>query len=153
MNTAATPETVTTYANSPGALGFVSLKNAQGDIEYLRYDAFVACLFKQESFRHMIDHARSGICEEAGEHSTWLKKHVVYGIPLDTVVESDKTLRQCIIEEQGDLRFFLQATMNLLHISEQEVLQGNANKLAIRYKGLVYTDQAAQGRADKKEGE
>ena len=145
MNTAAPPESITAHANSPGALGFVSLKNAQGDIEYLRYDAFIGLLFKQ-MFDPKLDmiHAAIGISGEAGELLDAVKKHWVYNKPLD---------RENVVEELGDLRFYIQAMMNLLHISEQEVLQGNANKLSVRYKGLVYTDQAAQDRADKKEGE
>lgn len=145
MNTAPAPEIVQTYPNSPGALGFVSLKNAQGDIEYIRYDAFIGLLFKQ-MLNPKLDmiHAAIGISGEAGELLDAVKKHWVYNKPLD---------RENVVEELGDLRFYIQAMMNLLHISEQEVLQGNANKLAIRYKGLVYTDQAAQDRADKPAGE
>ena len=110
----------------------------------IRYDVFVASLFKQETFRHMVDHARGGVCEEAGELSTWLKKHVVYGKEL----QMDK-----VIEELGDLEFFCQAIKNLFMISDQEILQANADKLSERYKGLKYSDEAAIARADKTEGE
>lgn len=104
------------------------------------YPAFVALLFKQESFRHMVDHARGGICEEAGELSTCLKRHVVYGQPLD---------RDNLVEELGDLRFFMQAVMNIFQIGEQEILQANADKLSIRYKKLAFSEAAALSRADK----
>ena len=110
----------------------------------IRYDVFVQSLFKQETFRHMVDHARGGVCEEAGELSTWLKKHVVYGKEL----QMDK-----VIEELGDLEFFCQAVKNLFMISDQEILQANADKLSERYKGLKYSDEAAIARADKAEGE
>jgi NTP pyrophosphatase (non-canonical NTP hydrolase) len=92
----------------------------------------------------MVDHARGGVCEEAGELSTCLKRNVVYGKVLD---------RNNLLEELGDLEFFCQAIKNLYVVSDQEVLQRNADKLSERYKGLKYTDEAAIARADKAEGE
>ena len=130
------------------AISFISVLDNEsptaGSRKTISYEAFVALLFKQESMRHMVDHARGGICEEAGELSTCLKRHVVYGKPLD---------RENLVEELGDLRFFMQAVMNLFGIDEQEVLQGNAEKLSDRYKSLTYTQEAAWLRADKKDGE
>ena len=123
-----------------GANSFIKLSDGRN----LRYDHFVDALFKQESFRHMADHARGGICEEAGELSGAIKKHVVYGKVPDI---------QNIIEELGDLRFFMQAVMGLYGISEQQVLQHNAAKLMVRYEGMEYSDEAAQSRADKPAGE
>ena len=121
--------------SSSQSLGWVLLNEKQ-----IRYDEFVRKLFKHEDHRNMVDHARGGVCEEAGELSTCLKRHVVYGKPFN---------RENCIEELGDLRFFMQAVMNLFGIDEQEVLQHNALKLAKRYEGLVYSDQAAQNRTDK----
>jgi len=43
----------------------------------------------------------------------------------------------------------MEALMNVLDISDREVLQGNANKLAKRYKSLTYSSEAAIERADK----
>jgi NTP pyrophosphatase (non-canonical NTP hydrolase) len=139
----------TNYAGCPGSNSFIKINVPHGEeegysSEIRRYDVFVALLFKQESFRHMVDHARGGVCEEAGELSTCLKRHVVYNKPLD---------RANLIEELGDVRFFVQAVMNLFNISEQEVLQSNAEKLAARYKELTYSDTAAQCRADKTGGD
>jgi NTP pyrophosphatase (non-canonical NTP hydrolase) len=85
-------------------------------------------------------HAALGICGEAGELADAIKKRYVYGKPLDV---------QNVIEELGDLRFYMEAVMNLLGIGDQEVLQANANKLAVRYKSLTYSDVAAVERADK----
>lgn len=120
----------------PASYGFVKLSN--GSI--LPYAEFVKALFKREDFRHMADHARGGVCEEAGELSTAIKRHVVYNKAPDI---------HNIIEELGDLRFFMQAVMGLYGISEQQVLQHNAAKLMVRYEELEYSDQAAQDRADK----
>jgi NTP pyrophosphatase (non-canonical NTP hydrolase) len=136
------------FDNYPGANSFVAIL-VDGAAEQIRYDAFVALLFKQEARRHMIDHARGGVCEEAGELSSWIKKHVVYGLPLDHISKEGKTLRYHIVEELGDLRFFIQAVMNQFYISEQELLQENANKLCVRYKQLRYSDEAARSREDK----
>ena len=130
------------------AISFVSVPDPestlQGAYKVIPYPAFVALLFKQESFRHMVDHARGGVCEEAGELSTCLKRHVVQGKPLD---------RANLVEELGDLRFFMQAVMNLFDVDEQIVLQANAEKLSARYKSLTYTQEAAWNRADKPTGE
>lgn len=118
----------------------------QVDGSPIRYDVFVAALFKSagETFRNMVDHARGGVNEEAGEISNCLKRHVVYGKDLN---------RENLIEELGDIEFYLQAIKNLYVVSDQEILQANADKLSERYKGLKYSDAAAQARADKKEGE
>jgi NTP pyrophosphatase (non-canonical NTP hydrolase) len=88
----------------------------------------------------MADHARGGVCEEAGELSTVIKRHVVYNKAPDI---------PNIIEELGDLRFFIQATMGLYGISEQQILQHNACKLEERYEQLMFTEEAARARKDK----
>ena len=116
------------------------------------YHLFVSKLLKQESFRHMVDHMRALVSEEAGEISGALKKHVVYGIPLDTVMKDGQTLEQNIIEEMGDLFFGLQALINLFGLDIQEILSHNAQKLSTRYSELTYRVTDAQQRAVKTEG-
>jgi NTP pyrophosphatase (non-canonical NTP hydrolase) len=106
----------------------------------VRYDKFVQQLYKVETEKDMMMHAALGICGEAGELADAIKKRYVYGKPLDIAN---------VIEELGDLRFYMEAVMNLLGIGDQEVLQANANKLAVRYKSLTYSDVAAVERADK----
>ena len=127
------------FSGHPGANSFICIK-LDDAIETLRYDAFVAMLFKQQSLNLMRLHAALGVAGEAGELADCIKKEIIYGKPLD---------RANLVEELGDLRFYIQATMMLYGISEQEVLQTNANKLSIRYKSLRYSDDAAIGRADK----
>jgi NTP pyrophosphatase (non-canonical NTP hydrolase) len=122
------------------AHGFVTVVNEQRDFEMLRYDVFVAALFKVLSPEMMKAHAAMLVAGEAGELVDAIKKEIIYNKPLD---------RDNLVEELGDLRFGIQAVMNLYGISEQEVLQTNADKLAVRYKGLTYSDKAAQDRADK----
>lgn len=142
MNTPALGQTSAPedFSGHPGANSFVCIRLSDQTIETLRYDAFVAMLFKTQSFAMMQLHAALGVCGEAGELADVVKKEVIYG------KEPDRTH---LVEELGDLRFYIQAVMNLKGISEQEVLQQNANKLCVRYKQLQYSDEAAVERADK----
>lgn len=104
------------------------------------YQDFVDALFKHDTtdMEHM--HAALGVAGEAGELADAIKKHVVYGKPLE---------RENVVEELGDLRFYMQQIMNMHGISEEEVLQGNANKLSKRYPAGQYSDTAAVARLDK----
>ena len=115
--------------------------NPDATPDMVRYDQFVMQLFKADTAPAMLNHAVMGVAGEAGELIDAIKKHTIYGKPLD---------RENIIEELGDLRFYIQAMQNVLGISESDILQHNTDKLAKRYRGLRYTDQAAIERADKK---
>lgn len=129
------------FAGFPGANSFVSLLQPDGAQELIRYDAFVALLFKQLHDQKLdLLHGAVGISGESGELLDAVKKHWIYNKPLDVTN---------VIEELGDLRFYIQAVMNVLGISEQQVVQENANKLCVRYKQLRYSDEDAQQRADK----
>lgn len=107
------------------------------------YKDFVAKLFKHDTddMEHM--HAALGVAGEAGELADAIKKHVVYGKPLN---------RNNVVEELGDLRFYMQQIMNMHGITEEEILQANANKLSKRYPAGQYSDVAAIARLDKMEG-
>lgn len=106
----------------------------------IRYDMFVLQLFKADSSALMKMHAALGVCGEAGELGDAIKKEIVYGKTPDVIN---------IMEELGDLRFYIQAVQNLYNIPEQMLLQYNADKLAKRYASLRYTDEEAIRRADK----
>lgn len=108
--------------------------------ELVRYDQFVTGLFKPGSIKEQKLHAALGVCGEAGELGDAIKKEVIYGKHPD---------RANIVEELGDLMFYAQAVKQLYHITDQEMYQTNADKLAKRYVGLKYSDRAAQERADK----
>lgn len=142
---------------STQALGFVNIRLPDGTSDTVRYDKFVERLFKVDTHKEMVHHAKGGCCEEAGELSTVLKDVTTYGKPLMSIDKKSKTPGQTlygsIVEELGDLRFYMQAVMNLYAISEQDMLQHNAQKLQERYAGLVYSDDAAIARADKSSGE
>ncbi len=122
---------------------FVNIINEEGLVRPIRYDLFVAQLLKADSAAMMKMHIGLGIASEAGEVADAIKKEVIYNKPID---------RHHIIEELGDLRFYMEACATMYGLDDQDILQQNANKLARRYKDLTYSDVAAQVRADK-EGE
>lgn len=85
-------------------------------------------------------HMAVGISGEAGELIDAIKKNVIYQKKLD---------RENVIEELGDLEFYMQGLRDALHITREECLVHNLNKLGKRYEGHKYSDEAAQARADK----
>ncbi len=88
-------------------------------------------------------HAILGISGECGELLDAVKKHVIYGKPLDMAN---------IIEELGDAEFYLQHLRTILGITREQCIDANMIKLAVRYPGYNYTDSKAKERADKPDG-
>lgn len=87
-----------------------------------------------------LDHMAMGIAGEAGELVDAIKRFTVYSKPLD---------RENVIEELGDLEFFMEGLRQNLGITRDETLAHNTAKLMVRYSSGSYSDQQAQGRADK----
>jgi NTP pyrophosphatase (non-canonical NTP hydrolase) len=85
-------------------------------------------------------HATMGICGEAGELLDAIKKSTIYSQPLD---------RNNIIEELGDLEFYMEALRQTLELSREETLTANIVKLSRRYPDLCYNDEHARKRLDK----
>lgn len=86
-------------------------------------------------------HMAVGVSGEAGELLDAVKRHVIYGKPLD---------RDNVIEELGDLEFYMQGLRAELGITRDETLQANKRKLlGKRYTSGTYTDAQAIARADK----
>lgn len=85
-------------------------------------------------------HYAVGISGEAGELLDAVKKYVVYNKDLD---------RENVVEELGDIEFFLEALRARLGIRREETILGNKRKLAKRYSSGKYSDKQAQERADK----
>lgn len=85
-------------------------------------------------------HMATGVAGEAGELLDAVKKAVVYKKPLD---------RENVVEELGDLRFYMAGLMNRLDITEDEILAHNNAKLSKRYAAGSYSNEQAQARADK----
>jgi NTP pyrophosphatase (non-canonical NTP hydrolase) len=84
-------------------------------------------------------HMASGVAGEGSEVLDEIKKHVAYDKPLDTAK---------VIEELGDVEFYLEGIRQALGITREQVLETNSIKLSLRYsKG--YSDQAAIKREDQ----
>lgn len=85
-------------------------------------------------------HMAVGIAGEAGELLDAIKKHVVYQKELDL---------ENVIEELGDLEFYMEGLRQGVAVSRDETLTNNYNKLSCRYHSGAYSNQQAQDRADK----
>src|SRR6266404_3890311 len=109
----------------------VSIILPSGVEERVTYIQFVNQLAKRDTPQLMKLHAALGVCGEAGELADAVKKECIYNKQVD---------RANIVEELGDLAFYKQFVMNLYSITDEEVLQGNADKLSKRYVGLAYSD-------------
>lgn len=89
-------------------------------------------------------HMAVGVCGESGELMDAIKKAAIYQKPLD---------RENVIEELGDLEFFMEGLRQGLGITREETIEHNINKLGKRYVDTVYSDDQAQARADKLPGQ
>jgi NTP pyrophosphatase (non-canonical NTP hydrolase) len=104
------------------------------------YANFVRRLFvKRNEGADGLLHAALGIGGEAGEIVDAIKKHWVTGKPLD---------RENLVEEIGDVMFYMQALCNQLGITMTDAVIANMDKLNKRYPE-GYSDAAAIARADK----
>lgn len=91
---------------------------------------------KQAELWHMV----SCISSEAGELFDTIKKHCIYRKNLDL---------ENVIEELGDIEFYLEGVRQLLYLTREQCLENNIKKLSKRYALLTYTNEQAQKRADK----
>lgn len=89
-------------------------------------------------------HMAIGISGEAGELLDAIKKQVIYRKDLDL---------ENVIEELGDLEFYMEGLRQGLGITRAQCLQANIDKLGTRYKNFEYSNQKAQARADKPDGQ
>lgn len=80
-------------------------------------------------------HATMGLCTESGELADQLKKHLFYGKELDRVN---------LIEEAGDLLWYLAILLDELDTTFGEVMSSNIAKLRSRYPEKFTPKQAAQ---------
>jgi NTP pyrophosphatase (non-canonical NTP hydrolase) len=93
-----------------------------------------------------LTHMAMGVAGEAGELLDAVKKSVIYRKPLD---------RENVLEECGDILFFVQGILNHYSNTEddpvtiQEVIRMNRLKLSRRYYKGTYSNEQAQERADK----
>jgi len=87
-------------------------------------------------------HAAVGVSGESGELLDAIKKWIFYNKTVD---------RENVVEELGDLEFYMEAIRSKMGINREETLKHNMEKLAERYKKYQYSDQAAIERADKQQ--
>jgi NTP pyrophosphatase (non-canonical NTP hydrolase) len=81
-------------------------------------------------------HAMIGMVTESAEFQDMMKKHLMYGKAID---------RTNLIEELGDLMWYVGLACSELGVSLDEVMAINNAKLAARY-GDVFTEAAALNR-------
>ena len=90
-------------------------------------------------------HMAVGISGEAGELLDAVKKHIIYCKPVD---------RENLVEELGDLEFYMEGVRQAVGISREETLTANKLKLlGKRYASGNYSDKQAIDRNDKLDGE
>lgn len=87
-------------------------------------------------------HMIMGISGEVGELLDAIKKSVIYRKPLDV---------DNVVEELGDIEFYLEGLRQSLSIRREDTLMANIEKLSKRYPNLNYTDESAINRADKEQ--
>lgn len=85
-------------------------------------------------------HAVVGISGEAGELLDAVKKETMYNKKPDL---------ENIIEELGDLEFYMEALRQAYDITREQTIRANIAKLGVRYSSGTYSDKQAQDRADK----
>lgn len=85
-------------------------------------------------------HMAIGISGEAGELLDAIKKGAIYRKDFD---------RENIVEELGDLEFYMEGMRQGFGITREETISVNIQKLGKRYSKGTYSDSAAQERADK----
>lgn len=118
------------------------------EVETIKHDEMVKALVKDgATIAREIDandahlmHMAIGVSGEAGELLDAIKKRVIYRKELD---------RENVMEELGDIEFYLEGLRQGLGITREQCLVANILKLGKRYVGLKYSDQAAQERKDK----
>jgi len=87
-------------------------------------------------------HMVVGISGEAGELLDAVKKAVIYNKPLD---------RENVVEELGDIEFYMEGLRQSIGITRQETIDSNIAKLGKRYSSGTFSNAQAQDRADKSE--
>lgn len=85
-------------------------------------------------------HMALGVAGEAGELADAIKRWAIYGKEIDYTN---------VVEELGDLEFFMEGLRQICGIAREETLTANMAKLGVRYTGFSYSDAAAIARADK----
>ena len=113
------------------------------------YSDFVASRTKElGSLKMNLLHAAVGISGEAGELLDVCKKMWVYEQSIGTLNKEGKSHHKNLIEELGDVMFYVQMMCNHIGIELEEVVALNKEKLMKRYQQR-YSDADAAARKDK----
>lgn len=110
--------------------------------QFTQYQASAIRTAKEMGPRMDLIHAALGLAGEVGEFVDAVKRHVIYGKPLD---------RENAAEEIGDVLWFCALACETLGISMADVASHNIDKLRQRYPEK-YTDTHAAARLDKSDG-
>lgn len=87
-------------------------------------------------------HMAVGVAGEAGELLDAVKKATIYNKTID---------HENMIEELGDLEFYMSRIRQIIGVTRDEVLEHNYKKLSKRYALGKYSNEQAQDRADKED--
>lgn len=87
-------------------------------------------------------HMSLGLATESGEFTTVVKRAAIY----DKGIGPNETLH--MKEELGDILWYLAGACSHLGLSLEDVAANNLAKLKLRFPDK-YSDEAAEGRADK----
>jgi NTP pyrophosphatase (non-canonical NTP hydrolase) len=117
-----------------------NLNTAYGDMVYSLAKPGKDIVDNMTSSTAHLLHMAVGISGEAGELLDAIKKHVIYNKPLDI---------NNVVEELGDLEFYMEGLRTALGLDRASILIANMNKLGKRYASGTYTDTQAQERRDK----
>lgn len=110
-------------------------------MDFVRYQGLALRTAKDLGETGDLLHSALGLAGEAGEFVDCVKKHTVYGRPLD---------KANAIEELGDLLWFVALGCKALGVSMSTVAEQNIAKLGQRYPEK-YSDKLADERLDKRE--
>lgn len=126
-------------SNISGQTAAVRSKRDSG--EWCSYPQFVENLGKPlDRMSSELHHHTTGMAGEAGELLDASKKVWIYDKPVDV---------EHIVEEMGDLRWYYQAMLNMLGLTDEDIQAANTIKLRKRYPEGVYSNEQAIQRADK----
>lgn len=107
--------------------------------ETLEFEKVIARLTEKQTVRLL--HASFGTASESGEIADAVKRHVFYGKPIDCIN---------LIEEAGDVLWYLAVLLNALDSNFDEAMEKNIAKLKARF-GDKFTEAQALNRDLDKE--
>lgn len=119
----------------------------QAPQQWESFEAMVRALFNRQHFldgrineRATLAHVAMGLSGEAGEVLGIIKKVFANGRKLDY----DR-----LIEEMGDVEFYLEALRQNTGVTREETIAANMRKLAKRYPGGNYSHALAKEKRDR----